>query len=203
VTSFETPREWKSGNWWRNRSLEERVYHAKVPARHAIATRAVSPTWKDPSIAAVDKWVASYTPGKSLLIQGYALTGKTFQAVNVLTALMENHKVSGRFIDTDDYVAMVKDSFDSSEGLPEMYSSQHLLKYIKGTWDILVIDGLGQERLTDFAKHEIGSLIRHRHAHMLTTIITSEHSAADIRHIYTSRMEGPTKDMDMVTLRGR
>jgi DNA replication protein DnaC len=199
--TYDTPIDWKSTNWWRNRDLEERMFHAKIPNRYAIENRKPGP-WHDPAIKEIDKWIASYKPGESILITGESMSGKTYQAVNILTALMSNSKMSGRFIDSDDYIEMVKDSFGSDDGLPHWYSTPHLLKYIKGVWDVVIIDGLGQERLTEFAKHEIGSLIRHRHSHMLTTIITSEHTAADIRHKYGRRLDGPTGDMKQVTLNG-
>lgn len=193
---FDTPIDWKSTNWWRNRSAEERKFHAKVPPR-------LDHTDCAPSNNMIAAWVASYRPGSSLLLTGPTGSGKTYAAVEVLNTLLSTGKISGRFVDADDYIEMIKDTFDSHGDLPEMYSSPHLLKYIKGVWDVVVLDGLGQERRTDFAKHELGSLIRHRHDHNLTTVVTSTMGIRELLNVYGDRISAPLKDMKQVTLLGR
>lgn len=198
MTVYETPTDWRSTNWWRNRSYEERRFHAKVPPRHAHDFFDV----QEPN-SPVSTWVANYQPGKGLLLSGPSGSGKTYNAVVALNCLIAREKTSGRFLDADDYIEMLKDSFDSDGKLPEMYSTPHLIKYVKGVFDVLVLDGLGQERQTDFAKHELGSLIRHRYDHKLTTIITTHLSLLDLRNIYGDRVGAALSDMKQVTLRGR
>jgi DNA replication protein DnaC len=111
--------------------------------------------------------------------------------------------VSGRWVEADDYIEMIKDSFDNDGLLPEMYSSPHVVKYVKGVFDVVVIDGLGEERLTEFASHELGSLIRKRFDKQKATIITSRLSLQDIKNRYGSRLANPLADFDLEVARGR
>lgn len=189
---YETPTDWKSVNWWRNREFEERKFHAKVP-----------PRLNHDYYLMDHKFITEYKPGDSLLITGPSGCGKTYMAVQLLNSLLASGKISGRFVDADDYIEMIKDSFSNDGDMPEMYSSPHLLKYIKGVWDVVVLDSLGNERQTDFAKHEMGTLLRHRHDHNRTTIVTSTYNLTDLRNKYGDRVSTPLIDMKQVTLRAR
>lgn len=194
---YDTPLDWKSKAWWRNRSDDERLFHAKIPQRYKNTKVLPCPP--------LNGWLNTFSLGEGLLITGPSGSGKTCAAVQTLEVIIGMRigtvgAVSGRFVDSDDYIEMIKDSFDNDGDMPEMYSTPHLLKYIKGVWDVVVLDGLGQERQTEFAKHEIGSLLRHRYDHCLTTIITSTLSAADIRIRYGDRVAGPLAEMKQVTL---
>jgi DNA replication protein DnaC len=76
-----------------------------------------------------------------------------------------------------------------------MYSSPYLVKYIQGVFDILLLDGVGQERETDFSIHEIGSLIRRRYEDMRTTIITTTLGTTDFTRRYGERVKSAVIDM--------
>ena len=186
--NFTTPLEWKSEAWWRNRSTEERLFHLHIPKR----IRGVK---SKPSL--------EVEPDTNLFIQGPSGSGKSLLAANLLTTLIEDHKVSGRWIEADEYVEMIKDSFDNDGVLPEMYSSPHIVKYVKGVFDILVLDGLGEERNTEFASHELGSLIRRRYDRMKVTIITSRLSMQDIKSRYGARLANPLSEFEFEVISGR
>jgi DNA replication protein DnaC len=113
----------------------------------------------------------------------------------VLKALLHKDKYSARFCPSETYLEMLKDQFDNDNVLPEMYSSPFLVKYIQGVWDIVVVDGVGQERETDFANHEIGSLIRRRYVDMRTVIITSALGTVDFNRRYGERVSSAIGDM--------
>jgi DNA replication protein DnaC len=189
---YTTPTEWHSTNWWRNRSLEERLFHAKIPPRYAEAPPG-SP------FLSTAKLLGEYKPGNDYLFTGAAGSGKTSMAIELMYGILTKGKYSGRFVDADDYIEMIKDSFASDDGkLSYEYSSPHLLKYIKGVWDVLILDGLGNERQTEFARHEIGSLLRHRYDHKLTTIITSTMGLTDLIAKYGDRVSSPVIAMKQV-----
>lgn len=189
MTNYETPLDWKSELWWRKRSVEERQFHLHLPKRIARDLLAVDTlaTW----------------PGTSLLIQGPSGSGKSLRAAEYLTQAVTDGEVSGRWVEADDYIEMIKESFNNDGLLPDMYSSPHLIKYIKGSFDVVVLDGLGEERLTDFAVHELGSLIRKRHDRMKCTIITSRLSLGDIKHKYGERLGTVLADFDVETMGSR
>lgn len=189
-TTFPTPTEWKSENWWRNRSSEERLFHAKIPAR--LARRASDEVLLNTEVLA---WLQDYEPGSSLYIHGRPGTGKSTVAQEVLRRLVVENPLSGRFVSADRYLEMLKDQFDNENLLPSMYSSPYLIKYIQGVFDVLVLDGVGQERETDFANHEIGSLIRRRYEDMRTVIITSTLTTMDFTRRYGDRVKSAISDM--------
>jgi DNA replication protein DnaC len=190
VVNYSTPIEWKSEAWWRNRSKDERLFHMHIPKR--IREN-------------MDGW--HHCPHNkelpNLFIQGPSGCGKSLIAASTLKHLVSDHNCSGRWVEADDYIEMLKDSFDSNGVLPEMYSSPHLIKYIKGVFDVVVIDGLGEERLTEFASHELGSIIRKRYDKQKATIITSRLSIQDIKNRYGSRLANPLADFDHEVIRGK
>jgi DNA replication protein DnaC len=194
MTTYPVPTDWKSAKWWQNRPPEERVFHARIPQRYNKAHGEEPPT-------AIQEWVEAFTPGASLLITGRSGTGKTDLAARVLRRLLEQHKLSGRFCTADGYVEMLKDQFDNDNLLPEMYSTPYLVKYIQGVYDIVVLDGLGQERETEFATHELGSLLRRRYNDMHTLIVTTSLSVIDFNRRYGSRVEAAVDEMTVYRTR--
>lgn len=187
--NYTTPIEWKSEAWWRNRPVDERLFHMHLPQRISDA---------------MDEWKAVNLKGDgNLFIQGPSGSGKSLVAAKTLSETISKHQVSGRWIEADDYIEMLKDSFDNDGLLPEMYSSPHVVKYVKGVFDVVVIDGLGEERMTEFASHELGSLIRKRYDKKKSTIITSRLSIQDIKTRYGSRLANPLADFEFEVLRGK
>jgi DNA replication protein DnaC len=187
MTTFSVPSEWKSANWWRNRPVDERVFHAKFPKR-LMSLGAVSIPNE------IQTWIDNFEPGNSLYIHGRTGVGKSVLATAVAKRLI-NSGNSGRFVPSETYLEMLKDQFDNDNVLPEMYSSPYLVKYIQGVWDVVVLDGVGQERETDFANHEIGSLIRRRYDDLRSLIITSSLGTIDFNRRYGERISSAIGDM--------
>jgi len=189
MVNYTTPTEWKSEAWWRNRPTDERLFHLHLPQRIHDAMQ----DWKPVPLKG----------DGNLFIQGPSGSGKSLIAARTLTEAVNKFPVSGRWVEADDYIEMIKDSFDNDGLLPEMYSSPHVVKYVKGVFDVVVIDGLGEERLTEFASHELGSLIRKRYDKKKSTIITSRLSIQDIKTRYGSRLANPLADFEFEVVRGR
>lgn len=185
---FQTPTDWKSAAWWRNRPVEERLFHAKIPARFKTVVELTDE---------ICEWVANYEPGNNLFIYGKSGSGKTVMAQAVLRQLI-SAGASGRFISADRYIEMLKDQFDNENSLPEMYSSPYLVKYIQGVFDAVLLDGVGQERETEFSIHEIGSLIRRRYDDMKTVIVTTTLSSMDFNRRYGDRVKSAVMDMAQI-----
>ena len=175
---FDTPTDWKSEKWWQNRSVEERLYHMHVPKR--ILQQNIDVTLP----TAVQKWVDNYKVGDNLFIHGRPGTGKTTLAVAVAAYIVRSHPVLARYVDADDYIEMTKESFEYGGELPSMYSSPHLLKYIKDVFGAVLLDNLGQERRTEFSRHIIAGLIKKRFDQMKTTIIVSPLTVMDVNRRY-------------------
>ncbi len=195
---FETPQEWKSEIWWRNRTADERLYHARIPSRMLTALEGVDHRTALGTRSSTSQ-PDTFPNQAGLLIRGDDGLAKSIKAAAHLRYALstDNDKRSGRWIAADDYIDMLKDSFDSTGGLPAMYGNPHLIKYIKGVFDILVIDGLGEERKTEFAAHELGSLIRRRYDHYKPTIITTRMTMSEIVDRYGDRMAVVLADYNM------
>jgi DNA replication protein DnaC len=187
--NFPTPTDWKSAAWWRNRSNEERLFHAKIPARFRNLEVDIHP------VAA--HWINNYAEGDSLFIHGKPGTGKTVLAQEVLRHLIAKG-MSARFVSADQYIEMLKDTFDSDNLLPEMYSSPYLVKYIQGVFDVVLLDGVGQERETEFSVHEIGSLIRRRYENVRSVIVTTTLGITDFNRRYGDRVKSAVLEMGEV-----
>jgi len=184
--AYTIPQEWKSEVWWRNRPLEERRFHMGLPRRIAESL-ADPPDTSPPSLTMA-------TPG--LIIRGVTIRESVI-AARILNAYVEAGK-SGRWMDADDYIEMLKDSFDSQGGLPAMYGNPYLDKYVKGVFDVVVLDGLGEERNTEFAAHELGTLVRKRYDRMKTTIITTQLTVSDISGRYGPRVKDAIADFTVL-----
>jgi DNA replication protein DnaC len=187
--NFPTPTDWKSAAWWRNRSNEERLFHAKIPARFRNMEVDIPP------VAA--HWINNYEEGNSLFIHGKPGTGKTVLAQEVMRHLIAKG-MSARFVSADQYIEMLKDTFDSDNLLPEMYSSPYLVKYVQGVFDVVLLDGVGQERETEFSVHEIGSLIRRRYENVRSVIVTTTLGITDFNRRYGDRVKSAVLEMGEV-----
>lgn len=197
MTTFTTPIDWKSEKWWRNRPVEERLFHLNIPPRW----RGI--TFKDVELDAsvmseAREWLDGFKPGTSLMISGRSGSGKTVLAQALVHTLVKDRELSGKFLASERYIDMLHDSFDNNNLLPEMYSTPHLLKYIQGVFDIVLLDGVGQERDTDFTRHEIGSLIRRRYEDARSVIITTSFNQMDFIRRYGDRVKLALSEMTVI-----
>lgn len=198
VTNYVIPTDWKSVNWWRNRPVGERLFHTKIPNRW-LSKELNDLEIDSESLQEIIKWVNCYQQGSSLFLYGRTGTGKSVTGQAVMKDLVTKYPLSGRFVSSERYIEMLKDTFETDSGLlPEMYSMPYLLKYIQGVFDIVVLDGVGQERETEFSVHEIGSLIRRRYEDSRTTIITTSLAPMDFIRRYGDRVKVAVMDMDKV-----
>lgn len=186
------PTEWKTARWWQNRTTDERLAWSHIPSR-----------WRDVEYeehtSSIKHFINDFdVRAAGLLITGPSGSGKTTVAVGLLKKLICSYPMSGRFVNSDRYVEMLKDQFDNDNQLPEMYAMPHLVKYIKGVFDVVLLDGLGQERLTEFAQHELGSLLRQRYEDCRPTIVTTSLSKSDLIRRYGDRIAGVITDMPVL-----
>jgi DNA replication protein DnaC len=91
---------------------------------------------------------------------------------------------SARWVAAEHYISMYKDEWDDSDNQGRLWRE---LKYILKGYDVVVIDGLGEEPNTDFERKVLASLVRTRVEHELTTIITTPLNSVELAD-YGSRM---------------
>ena len=71
------------------------------------------------------------------------------------------------------------------------------MKYITRGFDVLVLDGLGEEASTDFERKILGSLIKGRYEHGKTTIITTAMTPQDFK-LYGARVAAYVMEGDKI-----
>ena len=193
--------DWHGPRYWRNRPPDERVANAHIPKRYRDKTL----DNYDESVGsygvlqAIRGWMSNFDVnlqnGEGLFLCGNTGTGKTHLAVAMLNEILRKNKVGGFFMTAEKFVEATYDEIRyKEEDLPDTFSDPFLLKYIHSVFDVLVLDGLGSEKKTDFTKNAITSLLNSRYEKQLVTIITSEYSIVGLAKIYGPRLASILQD---------
>lgn len=187
--------EWHSNKYWQNRSKEERLKNLRIPARYVGKNLKTydSDNGDSEAFDAVNRWCSAYEKhlkdGMGMVLYGPTGVGKTHMAQGALVQVVGSSTTSGIFITSDRYVDMVYDEMRNDGELPEPYSDPFLMKYMRRTFDLLVLDGLGSERATtEFARNALISLVDNRYEEKLTTIVTTMLSPNELGRTYGKRV---------------
>lgn len=192
--------DWHGPRYWRNRQPKERVSNAHIPRRYADKTlenyNEEVGSWG--VTKAIRGWMGNFdenrTNGEGLYLCGTTGTGKTHLASAMLTELLTTKQVGGFFITTEKFVEASYDEIRNDGELPEEYGDEYMLKYLNSVYDILVLDGLGGEKKTDFTKGALVSLLNSRYEQKLITIVTSEYTIASLTKVYGPRLSSILQD---------
>jgi DNA replication protein DnaC len=113
-------------------------------------------------LAAVSSWL---NDDSGLFLCGPCGTGKTHLSVSVLLR-MKQKRMDGRFVSVPELLTECRDSFRGDEGLDAVLS-----KY--SDCDCLVLDDLGAENSTPFARETLGNLIDRAYRNEQYLVVTS------------------------------
>lgn len=187
--------EWHSNKYWQNRPKDERIKNLRIPARYVGKTLETydQDNGDREAFNAVNLWCASskkhLDEGMGMVLYGPTGVGKTHLAQGALLHVVSNYLRSGIFVTADRYLDMIYDEQRNNGELPEAYSDPSLMKYMRRAFDLVVLDGLGSERVTtEYARNAIVSLVSNRYEENLTTIVTTSLTPVEIGRIYGNRL---------------
>jgi DNA replication protein DnaC len=192
--------DWHGPRYWRNRQPKERVSNAHIPRRYADKTldnyNEEFGSWG--VVKAIRGWMGNFeenrTNGEGLYLCGTTGTGKTHLASGLLSELLATKQVGGFFITTEKFVEASYDEIRNDGELPEEYGDEYMLKYLNSVYDIVVLDGLGAEKKTEFTKGALVSLLNSRYEQKLITIVTSEYTIPSLAKVYGPRLSSILQD---------
>ncbi len=139
-------------------------------------------------ISKVEEYINSddFTEGKGIFFVGPPGVGKTHLAVSILKEFFKRRKIVGLFYDTRSLLFDLKATFDGSS------SGREILEDVVKT-PILVLDDLGSERLSEWARDILHYIIINRYNELRPVIITSnieitKKAENDVRETLEERM---------------
>ncbi len=114
-----------------------------------------------------------YEKGEGLILVGPTGVGKTHLVAAIIHELakMEEYVV---FLYTADFLDEIRETYDDE------YTGEDKFEMVR-TATILVLDDLGTERMTDWAKEKITQLLNYRYNNLLPTIVTTNLSLDELR----------------------
>ncbi len=103
---------------------------------------------------------------KGLVLYGPPGVGKTHLGVSILRTIILSKGMKGTFIDFRNFLIDIKSTFDTKE------SGSEILETVISS-PLLILDDVGAERVTDWAKDMLSTIINFRYTNNLPTIITT------------------------------
>jgi DNA replication protein DnaC len=184
---------WKGPRYWRNRPLEERLSNLRIPRRfESMTLESYDKSTGDQDVYyAIMTWLKNaeenIANGTGLYLFGGTGVGKTHLAIGLLKEVVSKVQISGYYIPTTTYMEMMYDELNNEGSLPEEYESPYTSKYLRAIYDVVVLDGLGDENDTDFTRRSIINLLNQRINNNLPTIITSLYNPKKLSLRYGER----------------
>lgn len=113
----------------------------------------------------LDNWAYNRENGRGLYLAGDVGTGKTMLAVGIMMELMHKHKVPTLFTTVPDLLDNMRKDIASDE-------DEEYIGRVKRA-EVLIMDDLGAERLTEWSEERLFVIINHRYRASLPTIYTT------------------------------
>ncbi len=115
----------------------------------------------------LEDWEENREAGRGLYFCGDVGSGKTHLAVAVMNELITRKRVPSLFVTVPELLDNLRGSYnDPGRNLDEWMDA------VKNA-DVLVLDDLGSERVTEWVRERIFVIVNHRYREALPTIFTS------------------------------
>lgn len=168
----------------RARARQQRLIHAGIPKEYQACTfdnfRAYTPALIDALHLArgyADRYPAMTFQQRDpagLLLIGQTGVGKTHLAAALLTTIISGTGIHGLFYTTRELLRRMRDSYN-----PAIQTTEHQVLDPILTCDLLVLDDLGAERLTDWVADTMDLIIDTRYSAGRPVIVTTNFPDVD------------------------
>lgn len=136
----------------------------------------------------VDSWPEMKRKGRGLYFWGNVGSGKTYTAVAIAKAVMDQHITETMYFSFTDLMARVRSSYHDDD------NNENLL-YRACTCELLVIDDLGLEKATEWVAEQLYVIVNSRYEAMLPMIITSNQSPEDLAAMHNAQISSRILEM--------
>lgn len=138
-----------------------------------------------PLFEGVKPYPFEYERGCQFVIRSGNTRAAALRAAGMLKYAILECGESGRWVPVTDYIRMSKASWDDDD--MSKYASPHMVDYVNKVFDVVVLDGLGEEKTTEWTKAEMATLIKDRAERALTTIVTTSLTPPQVTNLYGAR----------------
>jgi len=136
-----------------------------------------------------DEYPLKREEGKGLLLMGGPGVGKTHLVVALLKELIARG-ADGLFVDYQELLKQIQASYDTTARTAE----RHVMGPVLET-EIVVIDDLGANRISDWVEDTINYLLNHRYSNRKPTLLTSNLSEGEFEDRLGIRVASRLREM--------
>jgi DNA replication protein DnaC len=160
---------------WREKSAERAAAEARIPPRYQRCTLDTFTTYQNEELlraVATARRFSEAFPAvqKGLMLIGPPGIGKTHIAVSVLRHVIKHTGARGLYYDTRALLRDIKSTYNPVLQLAEMDVIRPVMEA-----ELLVLDDLGAERLTDWVEETMSLVVNTRYNERRPTIFTSNY----------------------------
>ncbi|MBN2134807.1 MAG: ATP-binding protein [Acidobacteria bacterium] len=162
--------------------IEQKITNSGIPSRYSQCSIDNFDTLDNKNLNKALKRATGFVTKypavkKGLLFMGNSGTGKTHLSVAILIQLIRQKAIDGLFIDYQEMLRSVQESYSPESGKTEYYVLEPILEA-----DLLVIDDVGSKKATEWVRDTLAYIINHRYNEGSSTIITTNYLDEDINN---------------------